>query len=117
MVPLARRTLLHHRRRLAAALAGVVFAVVLVNMEVGILNGFMANAVVFIDNMPADVWVMAPGTPTSTCPTASPSRNSIGSGPSGSAVGREDARGWGFWKTSAGTEENAMVMACPPTAT
>lgn len=61
-VPVARRNLLYNRRRLAAALAGVVFAVVLVNVEVGILAGFIANSSTFIDRMPADLWVMALGT-------------------------------------------------------
>jgi hypothetical protein len=34
-VPLARRTLMHHRQRFVAALGGVMFAVVLLNMTIG----------------------------------------------------------------------------------
>jgi putative ABC transport system permease protein len=113
-VPLARRTLLHHRRRLAAALAGVVFAVVLVNMEVGILNGFMANAVCFLDNLPAQVWIMAPGTPNFDMPHNIPESQleRVRSVP-GVLWADKMIAGWGFWKTREGTEENTMIMGLP----
>lgn len=113
-VPLARRTLLHHRRRLAAALAGVIFAVVLVSLEIGILNGFMANAVVFIDHLPAHVWIMAPGTPNFDMPHNIPeSHLERARFAPGVLWAEKMLLGWGTWKTAAGNEENTEVVGLP----
>jgi len=113
-VPIATRNLLHNRRRLAAALAGVVFAVVLVNVEVGILAGFMANATGFIDRLPADVWVMAAGTPNFDMSHNIPEENlaRVRSLP-GVAWSEKLYANWGLWKTAAGNEENVQIIGLP----
>ena len=115
MVPLGRRTLLHHRRRLLAALAGVVFAVVLVNAEVGILLGFIANSSGFIDRMPADVWVMAAGTPNfDMCHSFSEPTLQRVRGVSGVEWAEKMIVAWGVWKTPEGIEENVEAVGLPP---
>lgn len=114
-VPVARRNLFHNRRRLAAALAGVIFAVVLVNMEVGILLGFIANSTSFIDRMPADVWIMARGTPNfDMCqPIAEPTLQRVRA-VGGVAWAEKMLVEWSTWKTADGTEEEIEVVGLPP---
>ncbi len=114
-VPVARRTLLHHRRRLAAALAGVAMAVVLANLEIGILQGFMSNAVIFIDRMPADIWVMARGTPNfDMCHSMSESNLESVKSVRGVQWAEKMLVAWSNWQTSAGNVENTEVVGLPP---
>ncbi|QDT06255.1 FtsX-like permease family protein [Rubripirellula lacrimiformis] len=54
---LAIRTLLHDRGKLAAALVGVVFSVVLVNVQGGLFLGLIGKASVLVDRSDADIWV------------------------------------------------------------
>lgn len=114
-VPVARRNLLHNRRRLVAALAGVVFAVVLVNMEVGILLGFIANSSTVIDEMPADVWIMAAGTPNfDMCHNISePTLQRVRAVP-GVDWAEKLIVSWSTWKTPEGNEENIEVIGLMP---
>ncbi len=51
------RNLRQDPKRLAVAVLGVVFAVVLVNMEVGMLLGLVRNSSLLIDESRADIWV------------------------------------------------------------
>ncbi len=113
-VPIARKNLIYNSRRLLAALAGVVFAVVLVNMEMGILSGFVANSSAFIDRMPADVWVMALGTRNFDQPYPIPSSvvqrvRSI----DGVQWAEPLALLWTGWKLSDGTQEVVQVVGLP----
>jgi putative ABC transport system permease protein len=114
-VPLARRNLLYNRRRLAAALAGVVFAVVLVNMEVGILIGFIANSSSFIERMPADVWIMASGTPNfDMCHSiAEPTLQRVRA-IDGVEWAEKMVVAWSVWKTPDGNEENIEAVGIQP---
>ncbi len=114
-VPFARRALLHHRRRLAAALAGVTLAVVLANLEIGILSGFMSNAVVFIEKIPADLWVMARGTPNFDMSHAMPESNldrikSV----RGVLWAEKMLVAWANWQTASGSIQNSQVVGLPP---
>jgi putative ABC transport system permease protein len=54
---LARRNLLHDRRRLVATAAGVAFSVTLVLVQLGLFAGLAANASEVIDRSPGDVWI------------------------------------------------------------
>lgn len=62
MVSLALRNLASERGRLAASVGGVAFSVLLVLFLVGIYNGFLFAARVYVENAGADVWVMQDGT-------------------------------------------------------
>jgi putative ABC transport system permease protein len=59
---LARRNLLHDRRRFAASVAGVCFSVDLVIVQLALFAGLAANASQVIDRSPGDVWVSARNT-------------------------------------------------------
>ena len=59
MLPLARRNLLHDKIRLAVTLTGVVFAVVLIAVELGLFFGFTQTTSSLIDHSGADLWVTA----------------------------------------------------------
>ena len=59
---LALRNLLHDRIRLVVTLVGIVFAVVLINVQVGLFLGFAKTASSLIDHSGADLWIMPLGT-------------------------------------------------------
>ena len=57
LLNLAIRTLLHDRGKLIAGLVGVVFSVVLVNIQGGLFTGLMSKASLLVDRSQADIWV------------------------------------------------------------
>ncbi len=63
MFLLARRNLFHDRVRLAVTLTGIVFAVVLIVVQVGLFIGFTSATAGLIDNSRADIWIMAERVP------------------------------------------------------
>ena len=54
---LAIRTLIYDRGKLLAALVGVIFSVVLVNVQGGLFIGLMSKASLLIDQSDADIWI------------------------------------------------------------
>lgn len=58
---IARQNLFHDKVRLCVTLTGVVFAVVLITIQVGIFLGFTRTIAAVIDNSGADVWVTSRG--------------------------------------------------------
>lgn len=63
MARVALRMMLHDKLKMAGTLAGVVFAVVLANQQVGTFLGLLHKNTMFIDHAGADVWVVPPATP------------------------------------------------------
>jgi putative ABC transport system permease protein len=61
MASLARRNLFHDKIRLAVTLTGVVFAVVLVAVQIGLFVGFVTATSNIIENSRADLWVASEG--------------------------------------------------------
>lgn len=61
MASLAVRNLFHDRVRLAVTLTGVVFAVVLIAMQMGLYLGFSRATTSLIDNSGADLWISSKG--------------------------------------------------------
>jgi putative ABC transport system permease protein len=59
---LAVRNLVHDRVRLVVTLVGIVFAVVLINVQLGLFIGFARTTSSLVDRAGADLWIMAPGT-------------------------------------------------------
>ncbi|HEY9726931.1 MAG TPA: ABC transporter permease, partial [Chroococcales cyanobacterium] len=57
MVSLARKNLLEDLPRFLVALAGIMFAVMLVTLQTGIFNGFTRSTGQLIHNSTADIWV------------------------------------------------------------
>jgi putative ABC transport system permease protein len=63
VVPLARRTLFHDKARLMVTICGVVVAVLLVTVQLGLLLGFATSTTSLIDNSGADLWIAPVRTP------------------------------------------------------
>jgi putative ABC transport system permease protein len=59
---LAWRNLAHDRSRFVVTLVGIVFAVVLIAMQVGLFLGFSDSTTVIIRHTRADFWIVAKGT-------------------------------------------------------
>src|SRR4029077_20329941 len=59
---LAVRNIVHDKVRLAVMLVGIVFAVVLINVQLGLFLGFAKTTSALVDHSGADLWIMAPGT-------------------------------------------------------
>lgn len=57
MVSIARKNLLEDLPRFLVAQAGIMFAVTLVTIQTGILNGFTRSTVLLIDRSKADIWL------------------------------------------------------------
>ena len=63
MPPLAQRNLFHDKVRLTVTLTGIVFAVVLIVVELGLFFGFTVTTSNLIDHAGADLWVTSPKVP------------------------------------------------------
>ncbi len=63
MPPLAQRNLFHDKVRLTVTLTGIVFAVVLIVVELGLFVGFTTTTSNLIDNSGADLWVASKNVP------------------------------------------------------
>jgi putative ABC transport system permease protein len=63
MPPLAQRNLLYDKVRLAVTLTGIVFAVVLIVVELGLFVGFTTTTSSLIDNSGVDLWVTSTHVP------------------------------------------------------
>ncbi len=57
MASIARKNLLEDKLRFLVAQAGIMFAVSLVTIQTGILNGFTRSTALLIDQSQADIWV------------------------------------------------------------
>lgn len=63
MPPLARRNLFHDKVRLTVTLTGIVFAVVLIVVELGLFVGFTETTSSLVDHSGADLWVTSKHVP------------------------------------------------------
>lgn len=61
MASLAVRNLFHDKIRLAVTLTGIVFAVVLVAVQIGLFIGFTSTTSNLIDHSQADCWIASHG--------------------------------------------------------
>src|SRR5215472_11155148 len=63
MPPLAQRNLMHDKVRLTVTLTGIVFAVVLIVVEMGLFLGFTVTTSSIIDKSGVDFWITSKHTP------------------------------------------------------
>jgi putative ABC transport system permease protein len=63
MPPLARRNLFHDKVRLTVTLTGIVFAVVLIVVELGLFVGFTETTSGLVDHSGADLWITSKHVP------------------------------------------------------
>jgi putative ABC transport system permease protein len=61
---LAVRNIVHDKVRPAVMLVGIVFAVVLISVQLGLFLGFAETTAALVDNAGADLWIVAPALST-----------------------------------------------------
>ncbi len=59
MVSIARKNLIEDIPRFLVAQAGIMFAVTLVTIQTGVLNGFTRSTALLIEDSEADIWVVS----------------------------------------------------------
>lgn len=111
MPPLAQRNLFHDKVRLAVTLTGIVFAVVLIVVELGLFVGFTVTTSSLIDHSNADLWVASKNVPyiEQGVPFSERKLNQVRAIP-----GVQDAEKyiahWTQWKLPDGSEESVQVV-------
>jgi putative ABC transport system permease protein len=115
MPPLARRNLFHDKVRLTVTLTGIVFAVVLIVVELGLFVGFTVTTSGIIDNSGVDLWVVSKHTPYIEQGAAFSERKlyQVLATP-GVAAAEKYIVHWGQWKTPNGAEEGVQVVGFNP---
>lgn len=111
MPPLARRNLLHDKVRLAVTLTGIVFAVVLIVVELGLFVGFTVTTSSIIDRSHADFWIVSKNTPYIEQGRAFSERKlyQVIATP-GVARAEKYVAHWTQWRDPSGAEEGVQVI-------
>ncbi len=111
MPPLARRNLLHDKVRLAVTLTGIVFAVVLIVVELGLFVGFTVTTSSIIDKSKVDLWVVSKNTPYIEQGNAFSEKKyyQVLATP-GVASAEKYIVHWAQWKTPQGAQESVQVV-------
>lgn len=108
---LAWRNLAHDRARFIVTLVGIVFSVVLMGVQMGLLVGFAQTASSVVDHGDADLWVTAIGTTNVDIAAgiASRRRHQVLALP-GVASADEYMVQFAFWKKPSGGNESVIVI-------
>ena len=115
MPPLAQRNLFHDKVRLTVTLTGIVFAVVLIVVELGLFFGFTVTTSNLIDHAGADLWVTSPKVPyvEMGVPFSERKLNQVravaGVGDAQKLVAR-----WTQWKLHDGSQESVQIVGANP---
>lgn len=115
MPPLARRNLTHDRVRLAVTLTGIVFAVVLIVVELGLFVGFTVTTSNLIDNSTADLWVTSKNVPYIELgvPFSERKLYQVKAVPGVGEAEKFHLR-WAQWKRHDGRQESVQVVGINP---
>jgi putative ABC transport system permease protein len=115
MPPLARRNLVHDKVRLAVTLTGIVFAVVLIVVELGLFVGFTVTTSSIIDHSNVDLWVVSKGTPYIEQGAAFSERKlyQVLATPGVASAEKYIVR-FTQWKTPEGAQESVQVVGFNP---
>ncbi|MBZ5542982.1 MAG: ABC transporter permease [Acidobacteriia bacterium] len=115
MVSIARKNLFHDKVRLAVALAGITFAVVLITVQVGVYLAFLANASVLIDHTEADIWITAHGLENFDFGRAFSEKKlyEVEEVP-GVLWAEKYFLAFGYWKTPTGSQETVQMIGFDP---
>jgi putative ABC transport system permease protein len=111
MPPLARRNLLHDKVRLAVTLTGIVFAVVLIVVELGLFVGFTVTTSSIIDKSNVDLWVVSKRTPyiEQGAPFTERKLYQVLATPGVASAEKYIVR-FGQWKTPDGAQESVQIV-------
>jgi putative ABC transport system permease protein len=111
MPPLAQRNLFHDKVRLAVTLTGIVFAVVLIVVELGLFVGFTVTTSNLIDNSGADLWVTSKHVPYVEQGVAFSERKLYQvRAVTGVAKAEKLIARWVTWKNPDGRQESVQVV-------
>lgn len=118
MVALARRNLLHDRVRLVVTLTGIVFAVVLSSIQLGLFVGFQRATSDVIANAGADLWVKSTGVThlETGVPFSERKLYDVLATPGIAAAQKHIVR-FGQWKKPGGGEEGILLIGVDLTGT
>jgi putative ABC transport system permease protein len=115
MASLAVRNLFHDRVRLTVTLTGIVFAIVLIVVQLGLFLGFQQTTSTVIDNAHVDVWVAARGLQNFDVGTPIPeSKYYQVLGTPGVAEAKKYLIQFVTWKTPTGTQESIEIIGFDP---
>jgi putative ABC transport system permease protein len=116
--PLAERNLFHDRVRLAVTLTGVVFAVVLIVVQLGLYVGFSRTTTALVDNSRADLWVVSKNVPyiEQGIPFSERKLYTVRATP-GVAEAQNYIVRFSRWKRDDGQEEAIQVVGVNPEST
>jgi putative ABC transport system permease protein len=111
MPSLARRNLLHDRVRLVVTLTGIVFAVVLSAVQLGLFVGFQRATSDVIRHAGADLWILSAGVThlETGVPFSERKLYDVVATP-GIAVAQKHVVRFGQWKKPDGGQETVMVV-------
>jgi putative ABC transport system permease protein len=115
MPPLAQRNLLHDKVRLAVTLTGIVFAVVLIVVEMGLFVGFTVTTSSIIDKSNVDFWIVSKHTPYIEQGVAFSERKlyQVLATPGVASADKYVVR-FAQWKTPTGAEESVQAVGFNP---
>jgi putative ABC transport system permease protein len=115
MLRLARKNLMHDKLKLATAVAGVVFATVLMNLQVGMLSGFADTITAIVRESPGDLWIMQEGTKNYEMVMGLPEQRHFQAlSTEGVAWSSRMIVDWTAWKTPSGQFEQVIVVGVDP---
>jgi putative ABC transport system permease protein len=115
MPPLAQRNLTHDKVRLAVTLTGIVFAVVLIVVEMGLFLGFTVTTSSIIDKSGVDFWIVSKHTPYIEQGAAFSERKlyQVLATPGVASADKYIVR-FAEWKTPEGSEQSVQVVGFNP---
>ena len=118
MPPLARRNLFHDKVRLIVTVTGIVFAVVLIVVELGLFVGFTETTSSLIDHSGADLWVTSKHVPYVELgvPFSERKLYQVRAVP-GVLEAQKIISRWTQWKSADGRQESVQIIGIDPDST
>jgi putative ABC transport system permease protein len=115
MPPLARRNLFHDRIRLTVTLTGIVFAIVLIVVQIGLFIGFTSATSNVIEHSGADLWIGAKGLAylEQAAPFSERKLQQVRSTP-GVATAEKYILTFGRWQRPDGRKESIVLVGLNP---
>jgi putative ABC transport system permease protein len=115
MLTLAIKNLLHDPTRLAIAVVGVAFSVILMAAQGGLFLGFMENSSLIIDHIDADIWITSKNSKNFDFSQAIPERkvNQV-QRVQGVTSAEKLILAWGIIKTPDGGSEQVEIIGYNP---